>query len=143
MASLQNSRISAHIGQILGVTALALSGAVVTVYVMSRIRRQRRTQHLLDTMPQGVSTAADIALATTAAADEVETSVVEDVAVLDDTPEQTDSEVRKHTPELLASLTVDELYQLAQRHDIVGRSSMRKAQLVEALLAAGVDNSAQ
>ncbi len=41
----------------------------------------------------------------------------------------------------LDELTAEELYRLAQRLDIAGRSTMRKAQLVEALKAEGIDEA--
>ena len=41
----------------------------------------------------------------------------------------------------LDELTANELYRVAQRLDIAGRSTMRKAQLVEALQAEGIDEA--
>ena len=42
------------------------------------------------------------------------------------------------TVQSLEDLTFEELYRLAQRHDVAGRSNMRKAQLLEALQALGI-----
>lgn len=119
-------------------TALVVGGAAATAYVAARIRRQRDTQHLADARPQRAPTAEDITLPDPAAVDEVEGYVVEDIAALDAGADHSSSAMPENRPESLAALTVSELYQMAQQHDIAGRSSMRKAQLIEALLAAGV-----
>lgn len=138
MASPQYSRITTRIGQVFVVTALVVGGAAATAYVAARCRRQRATQHLADTRPQHVPTAEDIVLPAPVAVDDVKEFVVDDVAALDTGADHSSSAMPENRPETLAALTVGELYQLAQQHDIVGRSSMRKAQLIEALHAAGV-----
>src|SRR5690625_608286 len=138
MPSPKYSRISTRIGQIFVVTALVVGGAPATAYIAARLRRQRETHHLADTRPQHVHTAEDIALPATAATEDVKVFLVADVAALDTGADNSNRGMPEDRPGTLAALTVGELYQLAQQHDIMGRSSMRKAQLIEALHAAGV-----
>ena len=54
-----------------------------------------------------------------------------------------DNEAEEHADEArpLDELTATELYRVAQRLDIAGRSTMRKAQLVKALQAEGIDEA--
>lgn len=105
------------IGQILGAAAVALGGTLAAVYALNRLRRHSKTQALLDTLPPTT-----------------------DVGIEDNTAEPADdiydpAEVTHGhgSVKRLKDLRFDELYQLAQQHDVVGRSSMRKAELVAAL----------
>lgn len=106
---------SPGIGQILGASTVALGGALAGIYALNRLRRHSKTQALLDTLPP-----------------------TGDVGIEDNTAEPADdvydpAEVTRETATQLEDLRFDELYQLAQQHDIAGRSSMRKPELIAAL----------
>lgn len=108
---------SSRVGKILEITAVTVAGTVASVYVLNRLRRHRKTQALLDTLPP--STDVGIEDETAEPADDV----YDPAEVTEDTGEQEPS----------ADMTFDELYQLAQQRDLAGRSSMRKAELITAL----------
>lgn len=117
---MDKSKKSLHtqrVGQILGATTVALGGTLAGIYALNRLRRHSKTQALLDTLPP-----------------------ITDVGIEDNTSEPADdvydpAEVTHGHDSVtrLEDLRFDELYQLAQQHDIVGRSSMRKAELIAAL----------
>lgn len=129
MASRKNPSNSARIGQILASTAVAVGGTVASIYVVNRLRRHRQTQALLDTLPP--STDATIKDETAEPADDTYDPAEVNNAVAADLSIEVASD--ESLPEPLEALTVEELYQLARKHDIAGRSSMRKAGLIVAL----------
>ncbi|WP_344985877.1 Rho termination factor N-terminal domain-containing protein, partial [Enteractinococcus fodinae] len=61
--------------------------------------------------------------------------------VIEGAPAEEDAEEHADEARPLDELTANELYRVAQRLDIAGRSTMRKAQLVEALQAEGIDEA--
>jgi len=61
---------------------------------------------------------------------------VQEAELQEDTTPEDIEEVPQKQP--LEELTVEELYRLARRYDIPGRSSMRKAELIEALETEGI-----
>ena len=106
-----------RIGQVVGATAVAIGGTIASVYALNRLRRHRKTQALLDTLPPST-----------------------DVGIEDQTAEPDDdvydpAQVSDGHAETAAleDMTYEELYRLAQDRDVAGRSSMRKAELIEAL----------
>ena len=115
MNTSRRSTRSPGIGQILGASTVALGGALAGIYALNRLRRHSKTQALLDTLPPA-----------------------RDVGIEDNTAEPADdvydpAEVAHEPATQLEDLRFDELYQLAQQHDIAGRSSMRKPELIAAL----------
>lgn len=106
-----------RIGQILTAGAVAVGGTVAAMYALNRLRRHRKTQALLDTLPP--STDAGIQDNTAAPADDT----------FD--PAQITTDIGPDAR--LEDLRFDELYQLAQHRDIRGRSAMRKSELMDAL----------
>lgn|SRR5699024_8076853 len=123
MASPQHSSVQSRVWKVLGYTALIISGAALTTYMVTKIRRDHKAQQLLVDLPAKLTTAppqdeqqhADLA--------ESATQTVEN-------PEAPTQEKAQHR---LETMTVDQLYELAKEYDIPGRSTMRKAQLIEAL----------
>ena len=111
----RRSTRKAGVGRILGASTVALGGALAGIYALNRLRRHSKTQALLDTLPPA-----------------------RDVGIEDNTAEPADdvydpAEVTHEPATQLEDLRFDELYQLAQQHDITGRSSMRKPELIAAL----------
>lgn len=111
----RRSTRKAGVGRILGASTVALGGALAGIYAINRLRRHSKTQALLDTLPPA-----------------------RDVGIEDNTAEPADdvydpAEVTHEPATQLEDLRFDELYQLAQQHDIAGRSSMRKPELIAAL----------
>lgn len=112
----KNSK-STRIGQVLAATAVALGGTIASVYALNRLRRHHKTQALLDTLPPDTDVG-------------IEDETAEPADDVYDPAQVTDG----HTETVaLEQMTHEELYRLAQDHDVAGRSSMRKAELIEAL----------
>lgn len=138
MTSSEQSKRPSRVGRLFGLAALAVAGVVLGTYAANMIRKDRTRENLwgqlpADTqIPEGLASGdnlddADLEEAVTTAA------VTHDVAG-HDIEEQSEPAVGV----ALEARTVEELYELAKQHDIVGRSNMRKAELIESLRAAGV-----
>ncbi|GAA2024640.1 hypothetical protein GCM10009720_00450 [Yaniella flava] len=126
MASSEQHSTGQRIGQILSATTVAVAGTVAAVYAANRLRRHRQTQDLLDSLPPATNVSAE------------DSQEEPDLALKPDVDERVDPQgpVTDDAPsDQLEALTVEELYLLAQERDIIGRSNMRKAELIDALRA--------
>ena len=126
MASSEQRSTAQRIGQVLGATTLAVGGTVAAVYAANRLRRHRQTRNLLDSLPPATNVSAE------------DTQEEPDLALRPDVDERVEAQgpVTDDAPsDQLDALTVEELYLLAQERDIIGRSNMRKAELIDALRA--------
>lgn len=103
------------LAQIVGATAVALGGTIASVYMLNRLRRHRKTQALLDTLPP--TTDVDIEDHTAEPADDV----YDPAELINDTADSYDD------------LTYGQLHQIARQRDVVGHSSMGKPELLAAL----------
>ena len=136
MHSPKNSSRVRRRRQLTGLSVLAIAGVVVSIYATSRWRRGHKAQELLESLPAPVPQAEKQAVA--ASGDEpagIERTVIDETGGLD---------VPQSSPQKrpLAHLTVNQLYRLAQHHNILGRSNMRKTQLIEALQSKGITEAA-
>lgn len=127
-----------RLAKALGFTALLISGVVIATFATSRWRKMRQTEDLIKALPPPQQPSDE---STVEPAEPVE---VQDTELQEDTtPEDIEEAPQKQpleelTVEELEELTVEELYRLARRYDIPGRSSMRKAELIEALETEGI-----
>lgn len=130
MATMSSSHVSSSTQQLrklLGITTLTGLGIAGSVYAINRWRKTRQSKALTATLPavppKPVPDASDNQPA--------QTDDMTDELATEDLHEAT-------TPRALEELTVEELYRLARRYDVEGRSNMRKAELIEALQAEGI-----
>jgi len=115
MRKIAKSLSGQGVGQVLSASAVALGGTLAGLYALNRLRGSSRLQALLDTLPPRV-----------------------DVGIQDNTAEPADemydpADVASSPTTRWEDVGFDELYRLARQHHIVGRSSMRKPELVAAL----------
>lgn len=119
-----------RLAKALGFTALLISGVVIATFATSRWRKMRQTEDLIKALPPPQQPSDE---STVEPAEPVE---VQDTELQEDTTPEDIEEAPQKQP--LEELTVEELYRLARRYDIPGRSSMRKAELIEALETEGI-----
>lgn len=119
-----------RLAKALGFTALLISGVVIATFAASRWRKMRQTEDLIKALPPPQQPSDE---STVEPAEPVE---VQEAELQEDTTPEDIEEVPQKQP--LEELTVEELYRLARRYDIPGRSSMRKAELIEALETEGI-----
>lgn len=130
-----------RLGRALGLIGFAAAAVSIVLYIA---QRQSGTPRAQPTLAQGVPSLDTAPVEKTAY--EQPSEAVEHAekqrSVMGGATSSEDGAVQRihadSTVQPLEALTVGELYKLAQRHDITGRSNMRKAQLVEALREQGL-----
>ena len=132
MDSSQNTSLIRRLGRIVSLTALT-AGAVAALVYFTQRPRDTRPIDVVSAEASGSRNAQAAAPTTDNPADIAQVESAQEAQGPTVTQIQQDTTTRP-----LEEFTFEELYRLAQRSDLAGRSSMRKAQLIEALQAEGL-----
>lgn len=141
MTSSKQSQKTSRLGRLVGLTALAIAGAVLGTYAANLLRKDQQREQLLGALPADVPMPSRLAAGSQVEETALEAAVTASAVTHDVAGHEIEERTEPATGAALESRTVEELYELAKQHDIAGRSNMRKADLIEALQDAGVSET--
>lgn len=142
MTSPQQSKTSSRFVRLLGFAALAVGGAIVGTCTANALRKDRHHQTLSGSSSAEAPIPGELGTADSLEDADLETPVTTSAAATEEAEPEVKEDPAPAAESSLETRTVGELYELAQQHDIAGRSNMRKADLIRSLRDAGISETA-